>query len=447
MNKTECIVVGAGPAGSACALKLAEYGIETVLLERGVKAGDKNVASAMVYTQVLEKLIPECHEEMPFERKTSGSMVLQLYPESFLSFENRYMKLKDSKWAYTVHRSRFDAWLAAKAENAGANLVTGMTVDKLLIDGKRICGVSVNGEELYADTVILADGVQSRLAHEAGLLPPLDPAITGLGVKEVLSLPEEVINERFCFNSGEGTTFHGAHCYPLSDIRGTFSLYLNKESVSLTVLAPVKKLKEKNVQLNDRLNMLKDHWHINRLIGGAELREYQAHLLPVGGAVPIHKLYGNGYLICGDAGGLVTSGGVGIPTAMLSGMHAAETVAEAKSKKDFSKKALSSYCRKMKHSGYGRRYRESRQANRLLYIDKRGLLGNVSKRINETVYHSQLKDSSYYPEYKFPVGRYLWRNLIRHFIPLFFSWPVALFMSIAELFSKTKVQNIKETAE
>lgn len=50
MDKVECIVVGAGPAGAACALGLARKGIETVLLERGQEAGEKNVASFVLFT-------------------------------------------------------------------------------------------------------------------------------------------------------------------------------------------------------------------------------------------------------------------------------------------------------------------------------------------------------------------------------------------------------------
>ncbi len=63
MEKVNCVVVGAGPAGAACALSLARKGIETVLLERGTRAGEKNVASSVLFTPVLEKIIPEFRDD------------------------------------------------------------------------------------------------------------------------------------------------------------------------------------------------------------------------------------------------------------------------------------------------------------------------------------------------------------------------------------------------
>jgi electron transfer flavoprotein-quinone oxidoreductase len=68
MDKTTCIVVGAGPAGAACAYALAKKGIETVLLERGREPGEKNVAAFVLFTAVLEHLIPDFMDDAPFER-------------------------------------------------------------------------------------------------------------------------------------------------------------------------------------------------------------------------------------------------------------------------------------------------------------------------------------------------------------------------------------------
>ena len=68
MDKVTCIVVGAGPAGSACALALAQKGIETVLLERGRVPGEKNVSSFVLYSAELKRLIPDFRIDLPFER-------------------------------------------------------------------------------------------------------------------------------------------------------------------------------------------------------------------------------------------------------------------------------------------------------------------------------------------------------------------------------------------
>ena len=68
MDKVTCIVVGAGPAGSACAFALAQKGIETVLFERGRVPGEKNVSSFVLYTSELKRLIPDFRQDLPVER-------------------------------------------------------------------------------------------------------------------------------------------------------------------------------------------------------------------------------------------------------------------------------------------------------------------------------------------------------------------------------------------
>lgn len=66
-------------------------------------------------------------------------------------------------------RSTFDRWLASKAEEAGAEIIPGILVDELIVEDGKVVGVSATGEELYADVVILADGVNSLLAQSLGM--------------------------------------------------------------------------------------------------------------------------------------------------------------------------------------------------------------------------------------------------------------------------------------
>ena len=69
-NKTDVIVVGAGPAGIACAITLARSGKEVVLIERGMFAGSKNVFGGAIYTQPTKELFPNFETEAPVERRT-----------------------------------------------------------------------------------------------------------------------------------------------------------------------------------------------------------------------------------------------------------------------------------------------------------------------------------------------------------------------------------------
>ena len=90
MEKADCIVVGAGPSGTACAISLAQKGFETVLLERARQPGEKNVASAVVFTPVLEQIVPEYLQEAPLERKIGDHAFVYLTDEGYGQLKMRF---------------------------------------------------------------------------------------------------------------------------------------------------------------------------------------------------------------------------------------------------------------------------------------------------------------------------------------------------------------------
>ena len=102
----------------------------------------------------------------------------------------------------TVLRSRFDAWFAERAEAAGVMLATGIRVDSLLVEDGRVVGIMAGGEEMRAAVVVAADGVNSFLAREAGLVGELSAHAVGVGVKEVIALDAATIEERFGVGPG-----------------------------------------------------------------------------------------------------------------------------------------------------------------------------------------------------------------------------------------------------
>lgn len=358
MDKVNCVVVGAGPAGAACALSLARMGIETVLLERGARPGEKNVASSVLFTPVLDKLIPGYMEEAPLERKVGDHSFLYLDENNHAQVRMRFREHLDNNLAFTVFRSRFDGWFAEKAREAGAELVTGALVTDLIIDGGRVVGVKAGDEEIYADVVVGADGINTVVGKKAGLVTD-DTSRYLLGVKEVLDLPPETIEERFNLDKGEGACLE-CFGYPVKDICGATTLYTNKDSVCLAVFGWVDALKENGIDLYERLQQAKEHPFINKLVRDSKTREYQAHMISDGGRISFSNLYSDGVLLCGEAGGFVIYY-VGIPTAMLSGIMAAETVALAVEKKDYSAKTLGNYIPFLKTTSLGRSLYENRR--------------------------------------------------------------------------------------
>jgi electron transfer flavoprotein-quinone oxidoreductase len=242
-------------------------------------------------------------------------------------------------------RAKLDSWLAAKAEAAGAMLINGSKVDRLLMRNGRVSGVISGEEEIEADIVILADGVNSMIASSAGLIAPPIAENMAVAVKHVIALPEQAINERFGLKSGQGAGWllMGA-C--TAGINGGGFLYTNRESISLGVVLDSKALKKARLQLVDIAENIKFHPSIAPLIADGELVEYSAHLIPEGGIKKVPRLYGDGYMIAGDAAGLVINNGFtvrGMDYAIISGIAAADTAAGALAEGDCTAAALAKY--------------------------------------------------------------------------------------------------------
>ncbi len=425
MDKVTCIVVGAGPAGSACALALAQKGIETVLLERGRTPGEKNVSSFTLYISVLEQLIPNFRQDLPVERNVVRTDAVYLGKHDTKSLQSYNYHYIDNPMAFTAFRRRFDSWLAQKAVAAGAQLIGSMKVTDLIKDGEQVVGIKVDEEELYADVVVGADGFHSIVGEKSGLIQAWPPERCFLAVKEVLDLPAEVINERFQLTDGIGCE-QGIYCYKLNEL-DVFSatLYTNLDSVSLAVFARLDELQKKNVQLHEKLDTLKQHPYFYNLIKDAALREYQAHILPDGGRIKPSNLYGNGVLLCGDAGGITdTESGMGIPTCMLSGMMAAETIEEAVKKHDFSKNSLKEYLKYLDSTALLDMIHTSRKESDYFASNSRSKIPQQLETAAGIYNQYWETDVDYLSKHSFSLLGELFLGLGRYHLPAFLCWPL-----------------------
>jgi electron transfer flavoprotein-quinone oxidoreductase len=443
MEKTTCIVVGAGPAGAACAHLLAKKGIETVVLERGREPGEKNIAAFVMFTDVLEHLIPEFIKDVPLERnviRTDQVLLGEKDVKLLTSFN--YDRL-DNPVSFTAFRVVFDAWFAQKAADAGAQLVTGMKATDLIMDGSRVVGVKVEDEELYADVVVGADGYHSMVGEKAGLIREWSPAKCMLGVKEVLDLPPEVINERFQLSDGIGSIMKlfGYHRHGLN-LSGA-SIYTNTDSVGMGAYARPSELAKTGIKLHEHLEALKQHPYIHNLIRGATLREYSAHLLSDGGHVEPKNLYGDGVLLCGEAGGIMQGGtGMGVPTCMLSGMMAAETIEDAVKSGDFSAGTLKNYLRYLSSTTLLDMVRQSRKTSN--YLARKGAtqIRVYVKAAADTYNKYSESDVDYISRTFYPLLTNLYLKIGQHFTPRLLRWPVNALIGISALYAKV-VETIK----
>ena len=351
----DVIIVGAGPAGSLAALKLARAGFNVCLLERGKYPGAKNMFGGLLHnTPVLNDLLPDFLERAPLERHVYKKVLAFLTPASSVSlaFENDNFDAPPYN-GYTVFRPAFDSWLAAEAVKAGALLLCDCTAEDLIRKDGRVAGVTVKGREgeLRANIVIAADGVLSFLAQKAGLRNVLKAPDMGMGIKLLLGLPEETINERFHLvrDQGADISFLGA----AGDMRGGGFLYTNRESISVGLVIHLDSLKASGRTPYDTLNDFLQRPQVRKLVKGAVPLEYSAHLIPEGGYNALPPVFTDGFMAAGDAAGLCYTNGInleGINLAMTSGVLAAETAIKALEAGDYSARTLSLYKKKLDDS-------------------------------------------------------------------------------------------------
>jgi electron transfer flavoprotein-quinone oxidoreductase len=348
MEKFEVIVVGAGLAGLSAAYALAREGVEAVVIERGDYPGAKNVTGGRLYTRPLQNFLPELWRETPFERPVTNEIITLLSPDKSVTLRFRSEEFaRLPAHSHTVLRGTLDRWLAKKAEEKGAMLVTKNRVDDLLKKDGKVVGVLAAGEELGADVVIVCDGALSLMAEKAGLRSPGSPRDYAVGFKEIIELPSQTIDDRFGLKPEEGVAnlFLG----DLTKCRfGGGFLYTNRSSLSLGLVIRIKDLAE-GIPLKEApqfLDEYKERPEIAPLIAGGETVEYSAHLISEAGYAGLIRPFADGLLVAGDAAGFSLNVGLtvrGMEFAIASGVIAAQAVKQAREKKDFSATSLSVY--------------------------------------------------------------------------------------------------------
>lgn len=353
-DKFDVIVVGAGPAGTSAALTAAKAGLNVVLLERGEYPGAKNVQGAVLYTKNLADVLPEFWKDpnCPLERYITQQNVLVTGDDGAIQIGYHNDKwVKEPHNCYTIIRVKFDQWFSKKAEEAGAQVYSGVKVSKILRQGEKVIGVETSeGDRLMADVVIACDGVNSMLAQSIGLIDEWKPDEVALGVKQVLALPKERIQDRFHLEANEGATYE-IFGKITKGMMGYAFLYTNRESISFGVGCKLSHFQKSNIAPYDLLESAKQHPTIKRLLEGAKPLEYSAHLIPEGGYFSLPPLYTDGFMVAGDAAQMINpTHREGSNLAMAAGMYAAQVAAEAKKRGDFSKHTLSQYQKRLEES-------------------------------------------------------------------------------------------------
>jgi electron transfer flavoprotein-quinone oxidoreductase len=371
----DVVVVGAGPAGSAAALAVARGGRSVCLLERGPFPGSKNMYGGVTYPAVLNELLPGWWEEFPVQRWITRRSTMVATPTQSVTVD-----VQAEDWALppyngaTTFRSELDPWLAQKAVEAGAVLVTSTTATALLRGpGGSVVGVRTDRPEgdISARVVIACDGVNSLLAKEAGLYENFSPKHFTLGAKEVLAFDKEEIDRRFGLVDRQGVDIEMIGV--TQGLAGGGFLYTNLESVAVGVVIAVEALAAATLRPEALIDGVKSHPAIAPLLRGGELVEYSAHLIPEGGYDAMPELVTDGLLVAGDAGGFCLAAGLfleGVNFAIGSGHAAGQSALEAIARGDTTKQGLSGYERRMRDSFVLADHKKMRRAPHLVLSER-----------------------------------------------------------------------------
>ena len=355
MEKFDVIVVGAGPAGLSAAYTLADKGLNVIVIERGDYPGAKNVMGGILYSQPASQIFPEFWKEAPLERPIIEENYWFLTEGSVTKMGHRNEKFGQEPYnAFSVFRAQFDKWMGEQVKKKGGLVICETVVENIIKKDGKVIGVSTGRAEgdIYADVVVMAEGVNSMLTQEVLKMQTLylKEDQLAVAVKEVIYLNEEKIEDRFALEKGFGATIEVIGDATKGMV-GTAFIYTNKESISIGTGALMSQLVKNKISPNELLESFKNNPMVRPLIQGGETKEYAGHMIPEGGYNAMPKLYGNGVVIVGDAAQMVNGlHREGSNLAMISGKMAAETIIEASSKGDFSENGLASYQTKLENS-------------------------------------------------------------------------------------------------
>lgn len=332
----DAIVVGAGLAGAAAAITMANNDLDVLVIEKGSYPGAKNIFGGVMYTPTIRDLVDI--DDAPIERYIGERRYSMLTDEDEIA-----ASVSIGDWheephndSYTVLRGEFDRWFAGQAVEAGATLVTETVVTELIKENGRIVGVETDRPDgsIHAPVVVLAEGGNSLVSERAGLKEKDDREDVAVGVKEVLEFPgrgNEKVMDRFRLSDEDGVAYHYFGDGAVGEAFGGAFVYTNDDTISVGLAYRIEDASS-GINPEKRLNEFKNHPAVAPLFRGTRTVEYTAKTIPEGGADAMPELVHDGALLVGDTAGLVLNNGIhleGTNMAVESGYHAGRAVVDA----------------------------------------------------------------------------------------------------------------------
>ena len=387
----DVVIVGAGPAGLAAAIRLKQVNPElsVVVLEKGGEVGAHILSGAVVDPVGMDRLLPDWRDDPdhPFKTEVKDDHFLVLGPAGSIRIPNVLMPpLMNNHGNYIVSLGNVCRWLAGRAEALGVEIYPGFAATEVLYNEEgAVIGVATGdmgierdgtkgasyapGMALLGKYTLIGEGVRGSLAKQLiakfGLGEGRDPQKYGIGLKELWQVKPE--------NHHRGLVQH-SFGWPLglNTGGGSFLYHLDDDLVAVGFVVH---LNYKNPWLSpfEEFQRFKTHPAIRGTFEGAKRLSYGARAITEGGWQSVPKLSFPGGALIGCSAGFVNVPRIkGSHNAVLSGMMAAEHVAEALSA-GRANDELASYEAAWRASDIGRDLKKVRNVKPLW--SKLGLIG------------------------------------------------------------------------
>jgi electron transfer flavoprotein-quinone oxidoreductase len=245
LEQFDVVIIGGGSAGLAALKKVSDLGKQGILIESGPQIGTKNISGGILYSKKAKEKIYNV-EDIYGNDFTSSPAVERLITEYILhaTSGNKIFSIDltpiheyQTNFGYSVLLNKLNSWFAERAsetaEKQGGGIISGVHVrDIQLSKDMKALIYTDELEEFKAKTVIAADGVNSEIAESIKARQKFSPDELYQGVKIVIKLPEEIIEERFGLKPLEGAAHLFAGDVTENHIGGCF-LYTNLDTLSL----------------------------------------------------------------------------------------------------------------------------------------------------------------------------------------------------------------------